>query len=139
MASSAAFEAYEGSSAFLDSVLTNKSVQANLRDLRRPASRELRASLIMKFLPSERAVYAPFNTTLLNHAKPLASLGFLKALSVFSYEVASPLVRRILMERCLPEDFKGIIPFVVPRVLGAGGRGRPSCRSSGLQPRCRQW
>ncbi len=74
---SAAFEAYEGSSAFLDSALTNKSVQANLRDLRKPAARDLRASLIKTFLPSEGRVEA-IDFDLFGFAGPQLSQGPLR-------------------------------------------------------------
>jgi hypothetical protein len=111
----AAFEAYERSAAFVNGVLAHKSLQANLWILKSPAMAPERASLVMIFLPAEAPVDTSTDSSLQLKAERLTSLGYLRALDApFTFEVASPLVRRILMERCLQEDYKNIIPFDPP-------------------------
>jgi hypothetical protein len=97
-------------------VLANNSLQANLWILKSPAMAPERASLVMIFLPAEAPVDTSTDSSLQLKAERLTSLGFLRALSQFSFEVASPLMRRLLMERCLQEDYRGIIPFGAPRL-----------------------
>jgi hypothetical protein len=111
----AAFQAYERSAAFVNGVLAHKSLQANRWILKSLAMAPERTSLVMIFLSAEAPVDTSTDSSLQLKAERLTSLGYLRALDApFTFEVASPLIRRLLMERCLQEDYKNIIPFAPP-------------------------
>jgi hypothetical protein len=116
-----AWQRYEASGKFINDAVSFKSLERNMMVLRGEGQlpRAARWTLARVFLPSENPVLVDGDT--LAHAGFLTAVGALRATGVSNtFEVASPLMRQILIKKVLPVDYRHYIAKPLPRDLSTG-------------------